>query len=264
MVRIIGIVSAKGGVGKTTVASNIGIALAKMFGRNVAAIDCNLTTPHLGLVLGLYTPVLNFNSVLRNECGFEQVVQRHKSGLNIVPASLGLDDLQGVSTDGLNESLKTAFGSMDVVLLDSSPGLGREALITIQNCDEVLFVATPHISSIIDVTKAYQLVRQMQKSPIGIVLNRVKGSTYELSDTEINRLTGLPVIAKIPEDENILKSTNARMPVVLMSPKSSSSVAFCRLAAELAGEEYKPRGFWLKFLKIFKFRGRTLSKHNSI
>ena len=54
MVRVINICSGKGGVGKTTVAANLGAALQK-FGRKVAVIDCNLTTAHLGLYLGIYS-----------------------------------------------------------------------------------------------------------------------------------------------------------------------------------------------------------------
>ena len=65
MVRIINICSGKGGVGKTVVTLNLGVSLQK-FGKKVAVIDCNLTTAHLGLSLGIYSFPTTFNNFLRN------------------------------------------------------------------------------------------------------------------------------------------------------------------------------------------------------
>ena len=253
MVRVIGIVSAKGGVGKTTVTANLGAALASEFGRNVVAVDCNLTTSHLGLYLGVYSPSYTLNNVLRNEVSLQKATCEHASGLKVVPASLGIDDLYDIDTNNLRKILKKTFGQADMILLDSSPGLGREALITIQTSDELIFVTTPHIAPIVDITKTRQLAIRMHKKSIGIVLNRVKNQRYELTTEEIEQLTNLPVIATIPEDENAIKSTNSKVPLVSMYPNSLGSRAFFKLAADLVGEKYYHKsGLIERIVNIFK------------
>ena len=253
MVRVIGIVSAKGGVGKTTVTANLGAALASEFGRKVVAVDCNLTTSHLGLYLGVYSPLYTLNNILRNEVSLQQATCEHASGLKVIPASLGINDLYDIDTNNLRKILKNTFSQMDIILLDSSPGLGREALITLQTSEELIFVTTPHIAPIVDITKTRQLATRMHKKPIGIVLNRVKNQRYELKTEEIEQLTNLPVIATIPEDENAIKSTNSKVPLVSMYPNSLGSRAFFKLAADLVGEKYyyKP-GLIERIVNIFK------------
>ena len=91
MARVIGIVSGKGGVGKTTLASNLGIALSK-FGRNVTLVDCNVTTSHLGFYFGLYDYPVTLNQVLKGEASLESATY-FSNGVKIIPASLELDDL---------------------------------------------------------------------------------------------------------------------------------------------------------------------------
>ena len=105
MMRIIGIVSAKGGVGKTVVTSNLGITLASKFNKKVAVVDCNLTTSHLGLYLGLYSFPITLNNVLRNEAVIEQAIYPHPSGLKIIPASIELKELQNIDTENLKQTL---------------------------------------------------------------------------------------------------------------------------------------------------------------
>ena len=64
MTRIIGVVSGKGGVGKTTLVANLGAALASLYKKDVIVVDCNVTTSHLGLYLGMYYYPISLNKVL--------------------------------------------------------------------------------------------------------------------------------------------------------------------------------------------------------
>lgn len=253
MVRIIDICSGKGGVGKTTVAANLSLALTQL-GKKVAVVDCNLTTSHLSLLFGTYSYPLTLNDFLRKEASFEDVVYSHPSGLKIVPASLELKDLIDVDLNEFKENLREFFKDFDFVLLDSAPGLGREALIALQAADEVLFVANPFLPSLVDVIKYNQLINSLDSKPIaiGIVLNRVKKKAYELSAREVEHFTELPVIGVVPEDEKILESTNKRTFILTSRKDSPSSKAFFEIASKLVGIEYKELNFLEKLLRIFK------------
>ena len=252
MVRIIDVCSGKGGVGKTTVAANLGLALQN-FGGKVAVVDCNLTTSHLSLLFGNYNFPVTLNSFLRNEARLEDAIYTHTSGLKVVPASLELKDIMDVDVNNLKEKLREIFYDFDIVLLDSAPGLGKEALIALQAADEVLFVANPYIPSLVDIVKCNQLIGSIESKPmsLGIILNRVKDKKYEISNEEIMQFTELPVIGSIPEDENILESTNKKTLVTISRRNSSASKAFLRIGAKISGTNYREVGILGRFMKIF-------------
>ena len=240
MVRIINICSGKGGVGKTTVAANLGIALQKL-NKKVVVIDFNFTTSHLGLCFNSYDHPITLNSVMRNEVSMQDAVFTHESGLKVVMGSIKLDDIVNANALELKEKISQTFSDYDFVLIDSAPGLGREALLSIEASDEALYVANPSLPSVIDISKCSQVasIKNMAK-PIGIVVNRVKKRGYELKNDEISQFTGLPVIGVIPEDENVLESTNKETLVTLNKRGSRASRSFFKLASKLAGVEYKP------------------------
>jgi septum site-determining protein MinD len=259
MVRIINICSGKGGVGKTTVAANLGAALHR-FGRKVAVIDCNLTTAHLGLYLGIYSFPKTLNSFLRNEASLEEAIYVHSSGLSVVPASLQLKDLVDTDIEKLNSVIRDVFCNYDMVFLDSAPGLGKEAMIPLRISDETIFVANPFIPSAVDIAKYSTL--PVSPKITGIILNRVKNKKYELTPDEIMSFTEIPVIGIIPEDENILKSANKRELAIVMNRNSQSSKAFFEIAAKLSGIEYK-RSIRNRVAGFFR-RNNRMRKDNTL
>lgn len=253
MVRIINICSGKGGVGKTTVTANLGYALQKL-GKRTAIIDFNLTTSHLALQFRFYNYSKTFNDFLRNKINFEESIYIHTSGLSIVPASLELKDLIDIDTTNLKEKIKEVFSNYDFVLLDSAPSLGRESLIALKACDEILFVANPTIPSLIDIVKYKQVLNSLHPTPLvlGILLNRVKGKKYEITSNEVTQFTGFPVIGEIPEDENVLESMNKGVLVTIYKEESPASQAFFEIASKFAGIEYKKPSFFRKVMNIFR------------
>ena len=239
LVRIIAIASGKGGVGKTTICANLGVAL-QLLGKRVAIIDCNLTTSHLGILFGTYPHPMALNNFLRNEVPLEGVVYTHVTGLKVVPSSLNLKDIAGVNIKDFKNSLKAAFSDFDIVLLDSAPGLGKEALISLQAADEVLFVANPDISSLVDIVKSKHLInslklRKQNVSIIGVIVNRLKNKKYEITVNEIRGFTELPVVGVVPEDESVLECSNRRSLIVLSKDGAPASLAIFRIAARLSG-----------------------------
>lgn len=240
MTRIIAISSGKGGVGKTTTATNLGAVLASIYNKKVVVIDCNLTNPHVGLSLGTLSvwPV-TLNQVLKNQAHIDHALYTHSSGVKIVPASFEAKDMKRMQMGRLRTRLKTLFERQDtdIVLLDSSPGLTNESLLSLRCADEVLFVATPHIPSIVDITKCIHVIEQMKIKPLGLILNRVTGKKYEMGPEEIKTFTTLPILAHIPEDEKVLQSTNFKSPVTSSFPHSPASRAFVSLGAMIARTE---------------------------
>ena len=249
MTKIIGITSGKGGVGKTTIVSNLGIILSKYFNKRVTIVDCNVTNSHLALYFGMYYFPITINKVIRDNLDIKEAMYKHYSGVYIVPASLTLSELKGVDILKLKDSLEPLREKNDIVILDGSPGLGRETMGMLNACDEVLFVTTPLMSSLIDVVRYREVLNEIDKKSIGIIINMRQGIKNEMKNSEIEKFTEMKVISSIPFDKNVYKSLSVGSPIFLSNPKSKASKEFLKIASRLAGEEYKERGL----LRFFRF-----------
>jgi septum site-determining protein MinD len=250
MTRTIGIISGKGGVGKTTLVANLGAALAKRYQRNVTIVDCNLTASHLSILLGMEYQPITLNHVLRNEKHITESLYEHPSGMKVIPASLHLEDLMNCDISNMQKHLKKLDGKTDMILLDSAPGLGKEASATIKSSDEIIYITKPDLLAVSDIIRSKQLIDTMKKEQLGVVINMATGGEHELTKKEVEIMTGLPVIATIPHDVNIPRSLALKTPVVLQSPGSPSGREMRKLAGFLINES-EPT-FWSKLMDFLK------------
>ncbi len=241
MTRIVGIVSAKGGVGKTTVTANLGASLAQM-GHDVVILDANLTTPNLGLHLGIPLFPVTLNDVLKGSAKIHDAMYEHESGLKIVPSGISIRDIRGADARDIPSALLDLLGSTDIILIDSAAGLGREALAAIEASDEVIIVTNPELTAVTDALKAIKLAQQLGTVIRGVVINRVSGKKHQLTRREImTLLDDVDIIAEIPEDLSVQRAIANRTPVVQHKPRSRASEEMKKLAAHLVGREYTPR-----------------------
>lgn len=254
MARIISILSGKGGVGKTTTAINLGAILSQKFSKSVAIIDCNITTPHVSLSLGvLHESYSTLNDVLRGKKDIMDVIHPYSLGLNIIPASLALDDLKGINISKLSSILKKTLEGFDIVLLDSAPGLGREAVSAISAGDEILFVTTPYTIAVSDILRTKRVVEELNKKILGIVVNMRHGYFYELTPKEIENFTQIPVIGSIGYDTDILKSLTVKTPLIFINQNSRTVKEYTRIAGNLIGEtEFESQSLLDKIMGLFR------------
>ncbi len=250
MARIISVISGKGGAGKTVTTANLGVALAEL-GESVTIIDGNLTTPNLGLHLGIPVFPKTLHDVLKGRAKITDAIYEHDYGLKIIPAGLSLDDLRGINANDLPDALTDLLTTDDIILIDGAAGLGREALANLRTSDELLIVTNPELPSVLDALKAEKLAEQLGTKPLGVVVNRALRKPHELSTREIEDMLELPVLAVIPEDENVKKAIAKRVPVVKYSPNSPASIEFKKLAGQIVGRRVDISLPWWK--KLFPF-----------
>ncbi len=217
MSRVVGVVSGKGGVGKTIVSINLAAALHKYYRQKTLLVDCNITTSHIGLYLGIYSTPATLNDALKGAVPIEKAIYEHSSGIHVVPASLKLEDLRDVDWHVVKEKLSGLIGSYDFIILDSSPGFNRESLITLEACHEALFVTNPIVHTVADIIKCKKLCDELHVKPLGIVLNMVRNKKYEISRQEVERMTQLPVIESISYSDAIMESIISKVPAISKS-----------------------------------------------
>lgn len=239
--RVIGVVSGKGGVGKTTTVANLGVALARDFKRRVAIVDSNLTTPNLGLHFGMYNYSATFVDALQDKISIADALHSHPSGVKIVPTALSLYAFN--IAKGKMRSTLDELRNFDTVLLDSAPGVEQEAVPVFEASDEILVVTNPEVPALTDALKSIKLADSIGVPVTGVEVNRVRKKRYELGTFEIETVCDAPVVAVIPDRKEVPKSIAVGNPVVLDSPFSPAALAFKKLAARLVGETYTVSAF---------------------
>jgi len=223
MTKYIAIASGKRGVGKTTVAANLAIALHKL-GRDITLIDANLTTPHLNFHLNFPTPKTTLSSILKEGKHISEALYLHPSGLKIVPGSTYL----GNHNKELSAALLDLFGKTEIAIMDSAPGFDETALKALRSADETIIVVNPEITAINDAIKTINIAEE-HSNVIGVVLNKLKSNKNQIIKIVQQRLNR-PVIAAIAEDRNIPKSLSLGRPILCSYPNSQTSKEFRQLA----------------------------------
>ncbi|MCX7593692.1 MAG: septum site-determining protein MinD [Fischerella sp.] len=241
MTRIIVITSGKGGVGKTTVTANLGVALAKI-GYQVALVDADLELRNLDLLLGLEKRIVyTLLDVLAGECRLEQaLVKDHRqSGLVLLPASQKRTK-ESVNPEQIKSILNDLAQKYQYVLIDSPAGIDTGFQNAIAAATEAIVVTTPEISSVRDADRVIRLIDTKGIEPIQLIINRIRPGMVRdfnmMSVEDVQELLGIGLLGAIPEDERVIVSTNRGEPLVLMENKSTAAIAFDRIARSLAGK----------------------------
>ncbi|MCJ7478711.1 MAG: P-loop NTPase [Candidatus Nanohaloarchaeota archaeon QJJ-7] len=232
--RTIGIVSGKGGVGKTVVTLNLGVALME-FGEKVIVMDADAEMPNLGIHLGIHTTPTSLQQVVEQDVHIMSAMQIDKdSGLRVIPTSLATEKFDG--------DIQEALGKIPAeytVLIDSPPGYERPVERVVENCDELLFVTTPEIPSLSDTYRLYREAREKGKSVIGVVVNMYDSPKDHLSIQEVEKVLDIPVIGVIPKHNHVQRSILENEPLVSRKPYIKPSREFKNIASDITGYPYE-------------------------
>jgi septum site-determining protein MinD len=235
MANIIGILSGKGGVGKTTLTLNLGTAFTVM-GEKVTIIDGDIKNPNVGLYLGRYTFPRTLNDFLKRGYDIDEVTYTH-FGMKIIPSSLTLNDTC-IGLSKLRYSLEEKEG---YVFVDFPPGLSRDTTNLMEICDSFIIVTNPTIASLAATMRFSNITKEMNKEILGVVVNR-SGKKYEVSSDEVQTTITENILAFVPEDENVRKSAMEKKTVIEYRAHSPASLEMMSLAGKLLHREYeKPK-----------------------
>ncbi|GBE19785.1 MAG TPA: hypothetical protein ENG87_05755 [Candidatus Pacearchaeota archaeon] len=257
----IGIMSLKGGVGKTTLVSSLGSAISD-FNRRVLLVDANFSAPNLGLHLNIVDPEVTLHHVMTDVAHIKDSIH-NLDKFDVIPSSIF--HKMNISPLKLKDKIKNTKKRYDYILIDSSPALNEETLAAMLASDKILIVTTPDHPTMSTTLKAIKLANQRGTEIDGLIINKVHNKNFELSTDDIEDTTGVPVMAVIPHDVNMLRALSEFTPSTDYKPKSEGSVEIKKLAATLIGEKYKPKRFKDIFSKITPKRheiNREIYYHN--
>ncbi len=238
MGKTIGLISLKGGVGKTTISAALAVHLANEFGKKVLLVDTNYSAPNLGIHMNVISPKGSIHEVLDRHKMSSAINTQY--GVDVVPGNFMYD--KDVNPLKLRNKLMELKKHYDFIVLDSSPNVNEEMMSTIIASDNLFLVSTPDYPTLSCSMKAVKIARQADKRITGIILNKVKGK-YEVDLEEMQEVTGVPVVAKIKHDEVNDLALYERIPAPLFAKRSAFTKEIDKLCMALTGE--KERKSWL-------------------
>jgi flagellar biosynthesis protein FlhG len=267
-VRVIAVTSGKGGVGKTNVSVNLGIAMA-LSGQQVMLLDADLGLANVDVMLGLH-PKYNLSHVISGERSLEEVVVEGPAGLKVVPASSGVKqmaELNPLAHAGLIRAFSELSQSLDVLIVDTAAGVSDSVISFSLASQEVVVVVCDEPASITD---AYALIKLLSREHglrhFHILANMAKGvqdgrDLYE----KILRVTDrfldvtLDYMGLVPFDEYLRKAVQKQRAVMDVYPRSRAAVAFSTLARKANGwpMPQNARGHLEFFVERLIHSGRT-------
>ncbi len=235
---IVGIFSAKGGVGKTTLTANLGASLVSEFDKSVCLIDGNVTAANLGLHYGLYYSPVTLYDVLNSRTPINTAIYIHPSGVRILPSPISANKVD-ISVKNLSKHLSKLEG-YDHIIVDSPPSLASHTVECLGLVEQAVLIATPDAPAVTDAAKMAIHAERNGVEILGLVINRVRKRDYELTIDEMQSIAGIDVIGMIPEHENVQRSLAAGTPAVLKNPYSEFSIEVNKVASAVFGLKYYP------------------------
>lgn len=240
MSEVIVITSGKGGVGKTTTSANVGTGLA-MLGAKVVLIDTDIGLRNLDVVMGLENRIVyNLVDVVEGNCRMKQALIKDKRYPNLfLLPSAQTRDKSSVTPGQMMKLVEDLREEFDYVLLDCPAGIEQGFKNAIAGADRAFVVTTPEVSAIRDADRIVGLLEAAEITRIDLIVNRIRMDMVRRGDMmsieDVTDILGIPILGAIPDDEEIVISTNQGEPLVGLN--SFAGQAFLNICRRVLGQE---------------------------
>jgi pilus assembly protein CpaE len=237
---VITVFGAKGGIGKTTIATNLATAMVQKSNQSVVLVDLDTRFGDVGILMDipversiadLAIPENEITRELVQECLYQ-----HNSGVYILPAPIRPTDWRNVHAGHIEKIVGILIQTYDYVVLDT-PGTFNDIVArSLELASMVVLVATVDMASLKDTLLAIDMLRSWNfpQEKIKLVINATNEAS-NVQPQEVKRMLGREVFWSIPYDRNISTATQLGMPVVVAKPQSRASESIVEMAYALSG-----------------------------
>lgn len=260
MSEVIVVTSGKGGVGKTTTSANVGTGLASM-GKKVVLIDADIGLRNLDVVMGLENRIVyNLVDVIEGNCRLKQALIKDKrqNGLYLMPAAQAKDKT-AVTPGQMVKLVDTLKQQYDYIIIDCPAGIEQGFQNAIAAADRAIVVTTPEVSAIRDADRIVGLLEANEIKIINLLVNRLRIDLVKRGEMmtveDVVDILGIPLIGTVPDDENVVISTNQGEPLV--GNNTLAGQAFQNICYRVTGRDIPFMEFgknvtiWTRFSGIF-------------
>ncbi|MGE5507742.1 MAG: AAA family ATPase [Chitinophagales bacterium] len=239
--KVITVFSAKGGVGKTTLAANLAVALAKEAKARVALVDLDLQFGTVAVLMDVNPGRTIAELVREKEIDAELVssyLVDHASGVRILPCPLRPEQAETVNAGHVERILGTLRKMADFIIVDTPQSFSETSLVALDTADVILLLATLELPAVKNAKLALDVMLSLKYPPekIRLVINRY-ADDIGIPREDLEKSLRFPVSARIPSDGRVVVlSVNKGIPFYVSEPGAKVSQAVRDLALNLAGK----------------------------
>jgi pilus assembly protein CpaE len=251
---VITVFGAKGGIGKTTIATNLATALVRETGQTVALVDMDTRFGDVAIMMDI--PVdRNIADLTRrmdqiDRTSIKDYLVQHNSGVGILPAPSHPGDWNVVTPDHIEQVVRLLAQTHDFVLLDTPGTFNEMVAAALEMATVVLLVTSMDVASIKDTVLALNMLKSWSfpREKVKLAINHANVAN-SVRDRDVVRTLEYDVFWQIPYDESVTKSTQLGHPIVLTKPNSKVGSSIIDLARLMGGVRVQKRGMFDRFLK---------------
>jgi pilus assembly protein CpaE len=246
--RVIAVVSPKGGVGKTTVASNLAVGLAKSAPHGTVLVDLDLQFGDVGNALGISAEHSVSDAVhgpaRRDTMVLKSFLSAHPSGLYALCAPESPDSAQDMTGEDVAHLLGQLASQYRFVVVDTAPGLSDHTLAALDKATDFVFVSGPDVPGVRGMRKELDVLAELGMHPLKrhMVLN---GADFKagISLRDVETVLGTSVDVVIPHSRAVPLSTNQGSPLLHGTPRGPATKALQKLLARFVTPVAPPRRY---------------------
>ncbi len=238
--RVVTVFSPKGGVGKTTMAVNLALALTERGARRVCLVDLDLAFGDVAITMQLF-PTHSIEHAIGSEdsldvAHLDTLLTRHADSMMVLAAPAHPDVRERVSPLLVTRILRTLRESFDFIVVDTAPSFDEQVLTALDETDECVIVATLDVPTLKNVKVALETLDMLDiaRGHRHLLLNRADEAVGITGD-KVEQILGIPVAASVSSSVDVAAATNAGIPIVVATPGHQSSQAVRSLASQIAG-----------------------------
>ena len=238
--RVITVFSPKGGVGKTTMAVNLALALTERGARRVCLVDLDLAFGDVAITMQLF-PTHSIEHAIGSEetldaAQLDTLLTRHADSMMVLAAPAHPDVRERVSPALVGKVLRTLREGFDFVVVDTAPSFDEQVLTALDETDECVIVATLDVPTLKNVKVALETLDMLDiaRGHRHLLLNRADDAVGITPD-KVEGILGMPVAASVSSSVDVAAATNSGNPIVVATPGHQTSQAVRALASEIAG-----------------------------
>jgi pilus assembly protein CpaE len=242
--KIISIFSTKGGVGKTTIATNLAVSLSSLTGKKVVLLDFDLQFGDVAICLNLYVKnsvteiVKDFTNIEQDPDLLDEYLLAHYSGIKVLAAPIRPENAEYVTADHIKNIIEYLKGRYDYIIIDTSQGFNDNVITALDMSNIIMYISALDLPSIKNTKNGLEVMKSLNYSneKVKVVINK-SNESYGIKHSDFESALGVDIWEMIPYDiAAVTLSVNNGHPLVSHRKASAVSKKIYKLANGIIGD----------------------------